>query len=222
MEPSSVARAMLPETSIALSAAIRLKTSSPRPENQTEIRTDTDRRAECWGLSARLRRGSSFPCRTARRTRCHPANAVIPSGFRRAAPQYRDAGWFGDLRPRRYRATESREASRCQCGSSDNGVSLASCARVQALPGKPPRAPRHLNGGLARSRKDRLWPACICPACRRSRMASKGQPAPESQRGTRLGARRFSRVSRARDGTFGAQDGRASINFSALYQLIKA
>ena len=119
-------------------------------------------------------------------------------GFRRAAPQYRDAGWFGDLRPRRYRATESREASRCQCGSSDNGVSLASCARVQALPGKPPRAPRHLNGGLARSRKDRLWPACICPACRRSRMASKGQPAPESQRGTRLGARRFSRVSRAR------------------------
>jgi hypothetical protein len=32
MEPSSVARAMLPETSTALSAASRLKTSSPRPE----------------------------------------------------------------------------------------------------------------------------------------------------------------------------------------------
>jgi hypothetical protein len=34
--------------------------------------------------------------------------------------------------------------------------------------------------------------------------------------------RRFSRVSRARGGVFGAQDGRASIYFRALYQLIKA
>ena len=75
MEPSSVARAMLPETSTALSAANRLKTSSRQPEKLgfvSKTVTGTFVERGCPGI----------PFAPPRRSRCHqvepdPAEAAL-------------------------------------------------------------------------------------------------------------------------------------------------